>query len=144
VSLPQSTHRVEMSDFWRAFHHDGKSSMHWLVRVGGARPLPFTLQYLSSRTKLQCTLQLRGQIHSPYFISTPYMYSVVCSMLPVENCIKVLTVHLEIKKYSCSSNDLMASSKSTYRLIVTTKFSSKKYIIWKIPRMGRGRGATRS
>ncbi len=24
--------------------------------------------YLPSRTKLQCTLQLRGQIHSPYFI----------------------------------------------------------------------------
>ncbi len=26
--------------------------------------------HLSSRTKLQCTLQLSGQIHSPYFIST--------------------------------------------------------------------------
>jgi len=37
----------------------------WLLRVGGARPPPFTL--FPSCTKLQ----LRGQIHSPYFISTP-------------------------------------------------------------------------
>ncbi len=37
--------------------------------VGGARP-PNSL-YLPSRTKLQCTLQLRGQIHSPYFVSIP-------------------------------------------------------------------------
>jgi hypothetical protein len=27
--------------------------------------------YLSSQTKLQCTLQLRGLIYSPYFCSTP-------------------------------------------------------------------------
>ncbi len=27
--------------------------------------------YLPSHTKLQCTLQLRGQIHATYFISTP-------------------------------------------------------------------------
>jgi hypothetical protein len=26
--------------------------------------------HLSSHTKLQCTLQLSGQVHSPYFIST--------------------------------------------------------------------------
>ncbi len=29
--------------------------------------------YLQSRAKLQCTLQLRGQLHSPYFISTLYL-----------------------------------------------------------------------
>jgi hypothetical protein len=34
----------------------------WLVRVGGAR-----------RTKLQCTLLLRGQIHSLCFISTLFV-----------------------------------------------------------------------
>ncbi len=33
-----------------------------------AHPL---LLYLLSRTKFWCTLQLRGQIHSPYFYSTP-------------------------------------------------------------------------
>ncbi len=38
---------------------------------GGARPPPFRL--LSSRTNLQCTLLLRGQIHSLYFISTLYV-----------------------------------------------------------------------
>ncbi len=35
---------------------------------GNARPLSLNLP---SRTKLWCTLQLRGQIHSPYFYSTP-------------------------------------------------------------------------
>ncbi len=37
-------------------------------RGGGARPPPFKL--LPSRTKLQCTLQLRGQIQSLCFNST--------------------------------------------------------------------------
>ncbi len=32
--------------------------------------------YLPSRTKLWCTLQLRGQIHIPLFLLYPYMYSV--------------------------------------------------------------------
>jgi len=39
----------------------GKWGMH-------AHPLSL---YRPSRTKLYCTLQLRGQIHSPYFYSTP-------------------------------------------------------------------------
>jgi hypothetical protein len=50
-------HREATAAFWRLFHHDGKISPAW-QRLGGAR-----------RTKLQCTLQLSGQIHSPYFIS---------------------------------------------------------------------------
>jgi hypothetical protein len=41
-----------------------------LVRWGARLP-PFSL--LLSRTKLQCTLLLRGQIHSLYFISTLYV-----------------------------------------------------------------------
>ncbi len=56
--LPQRTHRVAMVDFWCTFHHNGKISH------------PLSL-YLPSRTKLQCMLQLRGQILFPYFISTP-------------------------------------------------------------------------
>ncbi len=45
----------------------------WLVRVGvHAHPL---LLYLPSCTKLQCTLQLRGQIHSRYFMST-----IICTL----------------------------------------------------------------
>ncbi len=39
------------------------------VRVGGARPPLFTT-ILPSPVKLQCTLQLSGQIHWPCFIST--------------------------------------------------------------------------
>ncbi len=47
-------------------------------RWGGARPPSFP-KYLPSRTKLWCALQLRGQIHSPYFCSTPTctLYSVM-------------------------------------------------------------------
>jgi hypothetical protein len=66
---PQSTHRVATAAFWSTFHHDGKISPG-CGGGGGARPPP-------SRIKLQCTLQLSGQIHSPYFISTP-MYSTLC------------------------------------------------------------------
>jgi hypothetical protein len=61
-----------MADFFRTFHHDGESAM---AGEGGrvhAHPL---LLYLPSRTKFQCTLQLTGQIHSPYLISTPYVPS---------------------------------------------------------------------
>jgi hypothetical protein len=43
---------------WRTFRHDGK--------LVGVHAHPLSL-HLPSRTKLQCTLQLRGQIHSPYF-----------------------------------------------------------------------------
>ncbi len=75
---PQSTHRVEMAAFWRTFHHDGKISpgcWGWGVH---AHPLSL---YLPSRTKLQCTLQLRGQIHTSYFFHLyPYMYSVVAAL----------------------------------------------------------------
>ncbi len=37
---------------------------------GGVHAHPLSL-YLPSRTELWCTLQLRGQIHFPYFYSTP-------------------------------------------------------------------------
>ncbi len=60
---------------------------------GGRTPIPFQL-YLPSRTKLQCMLQLRGQIHSPYFI---YMYSVLwttCGSKGDENCSKTEKVRL--------------------------------------------------
>ncbi len=69
----QSTHRVATAAFWRTFHHDWKISLGWWGWGVNAHPL---LLYLPSRTKLQGTLQLRGKIHSPYFVSTP-MYSVV-------------------------------------------------------------------
>jgi len=54
---------------WRTFHHDGKISPGWWGWGVHAHSLP--LYFLQSDTKLQCRLQLRGQIHSPYFISTP-------------------------------------------------------------------------
>ncbi len=66
---PQSTHRVAVTGFWRTFHHDGKISPGWWGCGVNAHPISL---YSPSRTKLQCMLQLRGQVHSPYFISTLY------------------------------------------------------------------------
>ncbi len=54
-------HRVAMAAFWRTFHHEGKISPGW--RGGGWTPTPF--HYISSQVKLQCTLQLSGQIRYP-------------------------------------------------------------------------------
>ncbi len=41
-----------------------------------ATPIHFI--YHHARTKLQCTLQLRGEIHPLYFISTQYVLYVLC------------------------------------------------------------------
>jgi hypothetical protein len=62
--MGQTTEYTQLATaaFWRTFYHDGK-----IAQAGGgggvhAHPLS---QYLPWRTKLQCTLQLRVQIHSP-------------------------------------------------------------------------------
>ncbi len=54
---------------------------------GGSNAYPFSL-YLPSRTKLWCTLQLRGQINSPYLYSTLIctLYSVSLSRLKHKAC----------------------------------------------------------
>jgi hypothetical protein len=52
---------VEFADFWRTSLNDGKIRPAW--RGGGVHAHPLSA-YLPSRTKLQCTLQLSGQIHS--------------------------------------------------------------------------------
>ncbi len=70
---PQSTHRVATAAFWRTFHPSGKISTGWWGWGVHVHPLS---QYLPSHTKLQCPIQIREQIHSLYFISTP-MYSVL-------------------------------------------------------------------
>jgi hypothetical protein len=66
-------HRVVTSAFWRTFSHEGKISMGWWG--WGCTPTPLLL-HLPSPVKLQCTLQLSGQIHWPCFISCKDMYSV--------------------------------------------------------------------
>ncbi len=73
----ESTHRVATAAFWRTFHHDGKISPGWRGRGVYAHPLSLNLP---SGTKLQCTLQLSGQIHLPYFISTN-IYSVSLTLI---------------------------------------------------------------
>ncbi len=48
LSQPQSTHRVDMTTFWRAFHHDGKTSTAWRGWVVYSHTHPLSL-YLPSR-----------------------------------------------------------------------------------------------
>ncbi len=49
-------HRVAMATLQRTFHHS---------------PFHSTVSTIPSRAKVRCTVQLSGQMHSPYFYSTP-------------------------------------------------------------------------
>ncbi len=60
-------HRVATAAFWRTFSDEGKISPGWWGWGVHAHPLSL---HLPSPVKLQCTLQLSGQIHWPCFIST--------------------------------------------------------------------------
>jgi hypothetical protein len=68
--FPQSTHGVAIATFlsgWTKLPPGG--------RGGGVQAHTLSL-YLPSRTRLWCELRVRGQIHSPYFYSTP-----ICTLL---------------------------------------------------------------
>ncbi len=60
-------HRVATTAFWRTFSDEGKINHGWWGWGVHAHPLSLRLP---SPVKLQCTLQLSGQIHWPCFIST--------------------------------------------------------------------------
>ncbi len=66
-SSDHRVHRVETAAFWRTFSDEGKISPGWWGWGVHAHPLSL---HLPSPVKLQCTLQLSGQIHWPCFIST--------------------------------------------------------------------------
>ncbi len=72
-----------------------------LVREGGAG-YPLSL-YLPSRKKLQCTLRLRGQIHSSYFISSPTYALCVQANAP---CTPVLLDSITCIKGHCTAPPL--------------------------------------
>jgi hypothetical protein len=59
--IPQSTQSCTAA-FWRTFSDEGKLSPGWWGWVVHAHPLSL---HLPSPVKLQCTLQLSGQIHWP-------------------------------------------------------------------------------
>ncbi len=69
----------------------------WLVRVEGARPPPGPFTLLPSSTKLQYTLQLRGQIRSPYLVSTLYVL-----------CGSALSCYLEKVKFTYQKTPSLA------------------------------------
>ncbi len=60
-------HRVATAAFWRTFSDEGKICPGWWGWGVHAHPLSL---HLPSPLKLECTLQLSGQIHWPCFIST--------------------------------------------------------------------------
>ncbi len=69
LSQTQSTHRVEMTTFWRTFHHDGKiSPAFWGRGEFTVTPTPFHYIYHHAQ---RCSVCSRwAQIHSPIFYST--------------------------------------------------------------------------
>ncbi len=60
-------HRVATAAFWRTFSDEGKFCPGWWGWGVHAHPLSL---HLPSPLKLECTLELSGQIHWPCFIST--------------------------------------------------------------------------
>jgi hypothetical protein len=60
--------------FWRTFNHDG-------------------IFFITYHTKLQCTLQLKGQIHSPYSISPLSLCTLWVRYIPVPVPGKYRTYH---------------------------------------------------
>ncbi len=93
---------------------------------------------LPSRTKLQCMLQLIGQVHSPYFISTT-MYSVVepspdSSVLPF--CLSVFSslipfvLHLlSLPIFTSINQEHGQTDLQTYKLIYTTTSSTQPTVL---------------
>jgi hypothetical protein len=72
-----------------------------LLRVGmhvhAQSPIPFTLSLnLPSCTKLQCTLQLRGQIHSSYFISNTFTVYIEHGQILFNVCVYVYSTLMGI------------------------------------------------
>jgi hypothetical protein len=94
-----------MTDFWRTFHHDGKISPGWSGWGVHAHPLSLCLP---SRTKLQCTLQLRGQIFNLYPICTLWLahrlYVTLSGYRRSKGCQQ--TQYLNIKLHCCGSPHL--------------------------------------
>ncbi len=82
----ESTNRLAMATFWRAFHHDGQFISAWWWCSGGASlSLSF---YQTSRAKLWCTLQLKGKGRYTPPISPLYSF-LLCSSYQHFNIIRV-------------------------------------------------------
>ncbi len=65
VSISQSTHRVAIADFWRTFHHDGKSAL--AGEGGGARPPPFTLFTITYKVAVYAPAERQIDRYTPIY-----------------------------------------------------------------------------
>jgi len=85
-----------MTTFWRAFHHDGKNTMHG--KDGWGTPPPFTIMYCTVSTFAYKVLVYKVLVYVPaeradtvtLFLLYPYPYSVVQS----PSCILCLSVFI--------------------------------------------------
>ncbi len=106
IGWDHRVHRIVTSAFWHTFSHEGKISLAWWGWEVHAHPLLLHLSPL----KLQCTLQLSGQIHWPCFISCKDMYSVSKKLQPPPSpCIwaHIRGRYLSAKKDTSRCNPLM-------------------------------------
>ncbi len=70
-SIMELTEYTERQPPLSGAHSIMMEKLEQALEGGGCTPTPFTNVYLTSRAVLWWTLQLRGQIHFPYFYSTP-------------------------------------------------------------------------
>ena len=114
-------HRVATAAFWRTFSDEGKISPGWWGWGGHAHPLTL---HLPSPVKLQCTLQLSGQIHWPCFISTniwtlwssPILFAVLCTQCSSSSQVRVYRIQYTFKHMNIT------------RTAIQCKFTNKSLI----------------
>ncbi len=118
---PRFTHR-EHGVFWRRVRSIMMEKSAQAGADGACTPNPLSL-YLPSRTKLQCMLQLRGHIYSPYFISTPYVLCDFIFRYLVERTLP------SVQKLLVKSNKLMNLSQKLHysdKLFITIQYLRKR------------------
>jgi hypothetical protein len=79
-----------MATFWRTFHHGGKS-VQPLVRVGGARPPPFTLSTIMSKVVVYAPADKADKLLLFLLCVLPFhffmIYAVItCSLYNLQCC----------------------------------------------------------
>jgi hypothetical protein len=108
LSVPQSTQSGN-GRFWRTFHHEGKIA--WLVRVGGARPPPFTTITITSKVAVYASAEGADTLtlfHLYQYISvvcpSVRLYSMhVCTLSASTVCVRLRILCVRLQSVQCTS-----------------------------------------